>query len=83
MSIGQRLKGDGFEELELNKGGNIVSDPETFMTNQREYLQVDITNKGAAIAIQAIADGKYAARVMDSYLKETLFLTKSCSCKKR
>ncbi|WP_313568983.1 FAD-dependent oxidoreductase [Acetoanaerobium noterae] len=73
MSIGQRLKGDGFEELELNKGGNIVSDPETFMTNlEGVFAGGDATNKGAAIAIQAIADGKYAARVMDSYLKGNL-----------
>lgn len=69
MSIGQKLKGDGLEELALNRSGNIVSDAETFLTNiPGVFAGGDATNKGALIAIKAIADGKYAARVMDSYL---------------
>ncbi len=70
MSIGQKLKGEGFEELAFNKYGNIISDPATFMTNlEGVFAGGDATNKGASIAIEAIAEGKYAARVMDSYLK--------------
>ena len=73
MSIGQKLQGDGFGELEVNKGGNIISDPETYMTNlEGVFAGGDATNKGAAIAIQAIADGKFAARVMHTYLNGNL-----------
>lgn len=70
MAIGQRLKGEGLEELALNRSGNIHSDASTFMTNlPGVFAGGDAVNKGATIAIKAIADGKYAARVMDSYLK--------------
>lgn len=69
MSVGQRLKGEGFEELVLNKHGYIVADPETFMTNLTGvFAGGDATNKGADIAIAAIAEGKWAARVMNTYL---------------
>jgi formate dehydrogenase major subunit len=70
MSVGQRLKGEGFEELALNKYGYIISDPETFLTNlPGVFAGGDATNNGADIAISAIAEGKYAARVMNTYLK--------------
>jgi formate dehydrogenase major subunit len=73
MSIGQRLLGEGFEALEVNRHGYIVSDPETYMTNlPGVFAGGDATNKGADIAIQAIADGKYAARVMDTYISGKL-----------
>lgn len=69
MAVGQRLEGGGFESLELNRSGNIISDPETFLTNlPGVFAGGDAVNKGATIAIQAIADGKYAARVMHTWL---------------
>jgi formate dehydrogenase major subunit len=73
MAIGQGLKVDGLEELALNKWGNIISDSETFLTNlPGVFAGGDAVNKGATIAIEAIAHGKYAARVMDSYLQGSI-----------
>lgn len=73
MSIGQQIKPEGFEDLQFNERGFISAHPETFETNLKGVFSGgDCTNKGAAIAIEAIAEGKYAARVMHSYLTGTL-----------
>ena len=70
VAIGQKLKNDGLEELALNKRGNIYADEFTYQTNLKGvFAGGDATNKGADIGIQAIADGKYASQVIDSYLK--------------
>jgi formate dehydrogenase major subunit len=70
VAIGQKLKNDGLEDLTLNKKGNIYADEFTYQTNLKGvFAGGDATNKGADIGIQAIADGKYASQVIDSYLK--------------
>lgn len=69
MSIGQQLLPIGVEALSQNRRGFIEADESTFMTNlEGVFAGGDCTNKGASIAIEAIADGKRAARVMDTYL---------------
>jgi len=70
VSIGQRLKNEGLEDIVLNERGNILAAENTYQTNlEGVFAGGDCTNKGANIAIQAIADGKNAMRVIDSYLK--------------
>lgn len=73
ISIGQQLKNDGLEQLELNDWGSIKADETTFETNlEGVFAGGDCTNNGADIAIRAIAEGKNAARVMMSYLDGNL-----------
>lgn len=70
VSIGQKLKNDGLEELELNSWGNINANEVTFETNlEGVFAGGDATNNGASIAIEAINDGKLAAKVIQSYLE--------------
>ncbi len=69
MSVGQRLKAEGFEDINLNARGNIdVSD--CFMTNlDGVFAGGDAIGDGAGIAIQAIADGKNASGIISEYLR--------------
>lgn len=70
VSIGQRLNNVGLEEISLNERGNIDADASYYTTNlEGVFAGGDCTNKGADIAIQAIADAKNAAFVIDTYLK--------------
>ncbi|MFC1734662.1 NADPH-dependent glutamate synthase [Candidatus Hydrogenedentota bacterium] len=58
------------KDLELNKWGNIVVDPETFATNLPGiYAGGDIVT-GAATVIEAMGAGKVAARSIGKYLQE-------------
>ncbi|MCK5558314.1 MAG: FAD-dependent oxidoreductase, partial [Candidatus Hydrogenedentes bacterium] len=55
-------------ELELNKRGYIVADPETGQTSiEGVYAGGDIVT-GAATVIEAMGAGKRAARAIDAYL---------------
>lgn len=73
VSIGQKLKNEGLEEISVNKWGNMAANLETFETNlPGVFAGGDATNNGADIAISAIADGKYAARAIHSYLNGNL-----------
>lgn len=73
VSIGQKLKNEGLEEIAVNSWGNMLANAETFETNlSGVFAGGDATNKGADIAISAIADGKYAARAIHSYLNGAL-----------
>ena len=70
IAIGQGLKIGNITGVELNKKGNIIADEGTFMTSIDGVFAVgDATNKGAGIAIAAIAEADKAAEVIDSYLK--------------
>ncbi len=70
MSIGQKLAPEGFEDLALNKWGNIDVEEGTYRTNlDGVFAGGDAVGNGATIAIEAIADGKKAARVMTDYLR--------------
>lgn len=69
VSIGQKLEPAGFEDILVNTWGNIDAEETTYRTNlEGVFAGGDCTNKGASIAIEAIAEGKNAARVIDSYL---------------
>lgn len=73
MSIGQQMNPLGVEALSQNRKGFIEADTHAFTTNlEGIFAGGDCTNKGASIAIEAIAEGKRAARVMDTYLKGAL-----------
>lgn len=73
VSIGQALDITGLEELELNKWKNINVDASTLQTNlEGVFAGGDGADDGATIAIDAINDGKNAARIIDSYLKGSL-----------
>ena len=68
-AIGQYVNVSGFEQVELNKKGIIAADETTFRTSLPDVFAVgDATNKGAGIAIAAIAEGDKAAYVIDSFL---------------
>lgn len=72
-AIGQKLDCVGFEQLETNRRGNIISDESTFMTNTDGIFAIgDAVNKGASIAIEAIAQAGNAAQTVDSYLRGKL-----------
>lgn len=68
-AIGQKAELSGFEGFELTKSGNVIADIENGTTNlEGVFAAGDITNKGASIAIEAIAEGNIAARAIDAYL---------------
>jgi len=68
-AIGQRVVPDGLEGLELTGEKTILADAGTFATNMEGvFAGGDATNKGPNIAIRAVADGKNAAKAIDSYL---------------
>jgi formate dehydrogenase major subunit len=67
-AIGQKVDPQGFD-IELNKKGIIAADAATFRTSDEKVFAVgDATNKGADIAIAAIAEANTAAYVIDSFL---------------
>ncbi len=69
-AIGQKLDSDGLGEVKLNGRGNIDSNEETFMTDIDGVFAIgDAINRGASIAIQAIAHADKAAVCVDNYLK--------------
>ncbi len=74
MSIGQRLSSDGFEDIELNERGNIKIDPASYTTNlEGVFAGGDAVQNGAGIAIEAIADGKHAAKSIAHYLRGSVY----------
>ncbi len=67
-AIGQKCASFGFEEVALTERGTIKTD-ETGKTNVKGVFAAgDATNKGASIAIEAIAEGNTAALAIDAYL---------------
>lgn len=69
MSIGQQTILDGLDGVQANPHGQIQVDPNTFQTNlPGVFAGGDAIDNKLKIAIQAIADGKHAAKVMHSYL---------------
>ncbi|WP_283170324.1 FAD-dependent oxidoreductase [Curtanaerobium respiraculi] len=68
-AIGQKVSTVGFEGLELTDWRTIVAGKNTYKTNiEGVYACGDNTNDGAGIAIEAIAEGRYCAQVVDAYL---------------
>ena len=68
-AIGQQSDLSGFEGFELTKSGNVVADTSNGTTNlEGVFAAGDIANKGASIAIDAIAEGNIAAKAINAYL---------------
>lgn len=69
VAIGQGTNLEGLEELTADRKGLITTMATTFQTNlEGVFAGGDVIDNGNKIAIQAIADGKNAAKVIHSYL---------------
>ena len=70
-AIGQRNDPEGFEALPQTPKGTIAADESTFQlsTLQGVFACGDTVNKGAGIAIGAIAQANEAALAVDAYLR--------------
>lgn len=68
-AIGQKCAPAGFEAIELTKWGTMIADEMTCMTNLTGVFAAgDATNRGASIAIDAIAEANNAAKAINAYL---------------
>ena len=71
-AIGQRNDPEGFDMLPQTQKGTIAADEATFVTSlQGVFACGDTVNKGAGIAIGAIAQANEAALAVDAYLRGT------------
>jgi glutamate synthase (NADPH/NADH) small chain len=72
MAIGQGpnpLLTSKTPDIELNRNGNIVADPETFKTSKVGVFAGGDIVSGAATVILAMGAGKTAAKCMDEYIR--------------
>ena len=68
-AIGQKCAPAGLEAVGLTQRGTIEADETTCMTNlDGVFAAGDATNKGASIAIAAIAEANTAAKAINAYL---------------
>ena len=68
-AIGQKCAPAGLDAIELTNRGTILADTTTCMTNlDGVFAAGDATNKGASIAIDAIAEANTAAKAINAYL---------------
>lgn len=68
-AIGQKFEPFGFGSLELTNRGTVFAKENSGLTNlEGVFAAGDATNKGASIAIDAIAEANIAAKAMDAYL---------------
>jgi len=67
-AIGQRVNAENVKELELTKKGTISTNANTFETSMPGIFAGGEAVTGPKIAIEAIAQGKNAAHIIDSYL---------------
>jgi formate dehydrogenase major subunit len=68
-AIGQRVNAENVKELDITKKGTISANTNTFETSMAGVFAGGEAVTGPKIAIEAIAQGKNAAHVIDSYLK--------------
>ncbi|HWQ29689.1 MAG TPA: NAD(P)-binding protein [Negativicutes bacterium] len=68
-AIGQRVNAENVKELNVTKRGTIAVSEHTFETSMPGIFAGGEATTGPKIAIEAIAQGKNAAFVIDSYLK--------------
>lgn len=69
LAIGQAVDPKGFEGVDLTRKNGIAYDKDTFMTNiEGVFAGGDCGNDKISIAIEAIADAKKAAAIIDRYL---------------
>lgn len=74
MAIGQKLVTEDVKDLVLTERGNIATHEETCSTNIKGIFAIgDATNKGASIAIEAIAEADRCVKSVDAYLKGEYF----------
>lgn len=67
-AIGQKCDTFGLDGIELSKRGTVTADEGSCMTNiEGIFAAGDATNRGASIAIDAIAEGNRAARAINAY----------------
>ena len=70
MAIGQVANCDGVKGVDLTRKGTVVCDEMTFRTNiDNVFAAGDVTNSGAGIAIEAIAEAQKAAFCINNYLE--------------
>ncbi|MGE5391644.1 MAG: FAD-dependent oxidoreductase [Deltaproteobacteria bacterium] len=67
-AIGQQVNTAGFEGLELTRWGSLAADESNFLTNLPGVFAGGDGVTGPGIAIEAVAQGKEAARAMNDYL---------------
>ena len=69
-AIGQRVLPDSVKLLgiEIDKSGNIIADPATFMTSRPGIFAAGDCQTGADIAVRAVGNGRKAACAIDQYL---------------
>ena len=68
-AIGQKFNPVGLEDITLTNKGTIQAGVNNCLTNLRGVFAAgDATNRGPAIAIEAIAEGDLAAEAIDAYL---------------
>ncbi len=68
-AIGQRVNAENVKELDITKKGTISANANTFETSMPGIFAGGEAVTGPKIAIEAIAQGKNAAHVIDGYLK--------------
>lgn len=69
-AIGQKCDPIGLTDVELSRRGTVTADTNNCVTNlEGVFAAGDATNRGASIAIDAIAEGDRAAMAIDAYLK--------------
>ena len=69
IAAGQKNDPAGFEALETTPRGTIAADESSFRTGlEGVFAAGDTTNKGASIAVAAIAEANEAAKSIDAYL---------------
>ncbi|MBQ3085859.1 MAG: FAD-dependent oxidoreductase [Clostridia bacterium] len=69
VAVGQKNDPMGFEDMPVTQWGTLLADENTCMTSlDGIFAAGDATNKGASIAIEAIAEAGRAAKAIDAYL---------------
>ncbi len=69
LAIGQAVDSSMFKKINKTKKGAIAYDPDTFMTSiPGVFAGGDCGNDKISIAVEAVADAKKAATVIDAYL---------------
>ncbi|MBQ2288477.1 MAG: FAD-dependent oxidoreductase [Lachnospiraceae bacterium] len=68
-AIGQKCHAESLSVVGMTKGGTIEANVSTMATSvEGVFAAGDATNKGASIAIDAIAEGNRAAKAIEAYL---------------
>lgn len=69
-AIGQKCDPTGLDGVALSRKGTVTADEGNCLTSlEGVFAAGDATNRGASIAIEAIAEGNRAARAMDACLR--------------